>query len=127
MRWKDQQRADLIARIEREGSFGERVWLPLLRRVHRRALLRQAKLALAKADPFDLRRPLTDVEAVVLAQCLDRPLRLGETQFAAARELAALDLVSWGVAGGQRTIVATDRGRRVMAARRADERRGRAA
>lgn len=33
----NEQRADLIATIEREGSWAERLWLPLLRVVQRRA------------------------------------------------------------------------------------------
>lgn len=37
----DVDRASLIRYIEREGTFGERVWLPLLRLTHKLALKRR--------------------------------------------------------------------------------------
>lgn len=37
----DKDRAALIDYIEREGTFGERVWLPLLRLAHKMALKRR--------------------------------------------------------------------------------------
>lgn len=64
---------------------------------------------------------LRAVEVTVLAQCLDRPLRLGADQHAAAQELERVGLATSGVQGGQAAIYANDRGREFMRRRRAGE------